>query len=242
MVKINFMPDEYVESNESRRINFIYLTLLALVVASLGGLIVAITIRKQAFAVEEKIINQKMAKVQEGIRKSEEFHEKRKVMMETAMTTAELFEPVPRSILLALLTNQLPPGVSFLDLSLIQQEQSIAATSQTPTKTKYDIEQELKAAAKKPQVSPENMLETLITIEGIAPSDLEVASYIERLSDSPLLDDVALVESTESKSSAKQNSKNEYMTDSFKKFKLTAKLKNNIEITKENVNQIKVRL
>ena len=37
MVNINFVPDDYTQSNESRRTNLIYLVLFAVVMIALGG-------------------------------------------------------------------------------------------------------------------------------------------------------------------------------------------------------------
>ena len=70
---------------------------------------------------------------------------------------------------------------------------------------------------------------THIDIGGMAPSDLEVASYIEQLSNSSLLDNVALVESKEYK-----------MEDTtLRKFKLSAMLRKNVHLTKEDIEGIK---
>jgi Tfp pilus assembly protein PilN len=66
-------------------------------------------------------------------------------------------------------------------------------------------------------------------IEGIAPSDLQVAAYIEHLSNSVLLRDVALVESNEKK-----------VDDAaFRQFKLTAMLSREVHLTKDDVDHIR---
>ncbi|MHC4286514.1 MAG: PilN domain-containing protein [Planctomycetota bacterium] len=129
-------------------------------------------------------------------------------MLKTALTTAELLEPVPRSVLLASLTNNLPAGVSLLKLNVIQKE---------PKRTRT-VEQ-----AKE---SHEKLLETYMNIEGVAPSDLQVAAYIKQLSSSSLLDNVALVESKEHKV--------EEIT--FRQFKLTAMLRKNVHLLRKNVH------
>jgi len=147
-------------------------------------------------------------------------------MMRTALTTAELLEPVPRSVLLASLTNNLPPGVSLLKLSLLQKEPK--QTNRAAPSSKYQAAQAKKTSAEN-KVSREKLLETHIDIEGMAPSDLEVAAYIERLSSSSLLDNVALVESKEHK-----------IDDSmFRRFKLTAMLTKDVHLTKEDVKRIR---
>jgi Tfp pilus assembly protein PilN len=171
-----------------------------------------------------------MTQIQESIKQFEELQTKRKAMMKAALTTAELLEPVPRSVLLASFTNNLPPGVSLLKLTLIQKEpvQSSQSAGGGPT-NKYQAAQAEKAAAAPPKLSREKSLETHIDISGMAPSDLQVADYIGRLSSSSLLDDVELVESKEYK----------VEDTTFRQFKLTAKLKPDVQLTKEDISRIK---
>ncbi len=180
---------------------------------------------------------------------SEEFHTKRSDMMKTAAATIEFFEPIPRSILLALLTNSLPQGASFLQLELIQKEPKIPPPSQNTADSKYAAEKTKKEAELQTTVSKEKLLETHISIEGIAPSDLQVAAYLERLSRANLLDNVELVESKEYKINSQSapaaagtgNSRvNEAKT--FRQFKLTAMLKKNVRLTKDDITQMRVKL
>jgi sensor histidine kinase YesM len=98
MVNINFVPDDYAQGNESRRTNFIYLVLFAVVMIALGGSFVSIKIRQRACRTSEELINQRMAKIQEAIKQFEQLQTRKREMMKTALTTAELIEPVPRSI------------------------------------------------------------------------------------------------------------------------------------------------
>ncbi len=227
MVNINFVPDDYVQSTESRRTNFMCLILFMVVMAALGGSFATIKVRQRACQVQEDLVNTRMAEAREAIKKFEELQKKRKEMMKTALTTKELLEPVPRSILLAALTNDLPAGVSLLKLGLVQKEPK--GVSRTVTTTKYKAAKK-DGAAEEP-VSREKLLETHIDITGTAPSDLQVASYIERLSFSSLLRDVALVESKERK-----------VDDTvFRQFKLKAMLCNEVHLTKEDVDNIRAR-
>jgi len=226
MLNINFVPDDYIQSNESRRTNLMYLVLFAVVMAALGGSFATIKIRRRAVSVKERLVSARMTKIQEAIEQYEELQTKRKAMMKTALTTAQLLEPVPRSVLLASLTNNLPPGVSLLELNLVQKE--LKQVSRATLTNKYQA-----ARAQKTDddlnVSQEKLLETHISIEGMAPSDLQVASYIERLSRSTLLDTVALVESKEHKID----------DTTFRQFKLTAMLKKDVHLTKQDVDKIK---
>jgi len=228
MLNINFVPDDYVQSNESRRTNLMYLALLALVMAALGGSFMTIKIRQHACSIRENLVNKKMSQIQQSIKQFEDLQAKRKEMMKTALTTAELLEPVPRSVLLATLTNNLPAGVSLLKLNLVQSEPK--QTSGAAVTNQYHAAQAKKADAQ-PQSSTEKFLETRIDIEGIAPSDLQVAAYIERLSNSTLMNNVALVESKE----------HAIEGTSFRQFKLNATLKKDVHLTKDDVEQIRIK-
>lgn len=228
MLNINFVPDDYVQSGESRRTNLVCLVLLALVMAALGGSFAFIKIRQRACRDREELVNSRLAGVQKSIRQFEELQTRRKAMMKTALTTAELLEPVPRSVVLASLTNNLPPGVSLLKLNLIQKEPKKSSTAAAST-SKYNAAHANKINEPQARLSQEKSLETHIDIGGMAPSDLQVAAYIERLSVSELLDNVALVESKE------------YKIDdtTFRQFKLRATLRKEVHLTAEDVNLIK---
>jgi Tfp pilus assembly protein PilN len=230
MSSINFVPDDYIQSSESRRANLMCLVLFSVVMAALGGSSVAIRIRQRACGAQESLVNAKMAQMEESIKKFEDLQTKRKEMMRTALTTAELLEPVPRSVLLASLTNNLPPGVSLVRLDMIQKEASKSAANQ-PAKTKYEAAQEKGGLDPDARLSSEKLLETRMEIEGIAPSDLQVAAYIEHLGNSLLLDNVALVESKE----------NKIGDTTFRLFKLTAMLSKEVHLTKEDVDRIRAK-
>jgi hypothetical protein len=230
MLNINFVPDDYVQNNESRRMNWMCIILFVIVMAGLGGSFVTIKIRQRACNDKEKLVNARMTQIQESIRQFEELQTKRKAMMKAALTTAELLEPVPRSVLLASFTNNLPPGVSLLKLSLIQKEPTPQQSQPAPT-NKYQAAQAGKAAAAaavQATLSREKSLETYIEISGMAPSDLQVAAYIERFSSSTLFDNVALVESKEYK----------IEDTTFRQFKLTMMVKSDVHLSKDDISKI----
>jgi Tfp pilus assembly protein PilN len=226
MANINFVPDDYVQSNESRRANLMCLVLFSVTMAALVGTFMMLKIRQRACTTEEQLVNAKMTKMQESIRKFEDLQTKRKEMMRTALTTAELIEPVPRSVLLASLTNNLPAGVSLTKLDLVQKEPPRGSVDRS--RNKY---QTAPGAGESPATSAEKLLETHMQIEGMAPSDLQVAAYIERLSSSILIDRVALVESVE-----KKVDKTPYRC-----FRLTAMVRSEVHLTKDDIEQIRTK-
>ena len=225
---INFVPDDYIKNVESQRTNLIYVILLCIVMVGFGGVFMAIKVRQHSLEMREELINARMEKVKESISQFEQLRSKRQKMLKTALMTSELLEPVPRSILLALFTNNLPHGTSLLKLKMIQEKPKFSKGKDSVT-TKYDQNKSAKSKAAKPKLSPERLLETHIELEGIAPSDLQVASYIEQLSSSNLLINVALVESKEHKID----------NSVYRQFKLTAVLKNAVHLSKSDINIIR---
>lgn len=229
MLNINFVPDDYVQSGESRRTNLMCFFLLAIVMAGLGGSFAFIKIRQRACRDRESVVNDRLAAVQKSINQFEELQTRRKAMMKTALTTAELLEPVPRSVVLASLTNNLPAGVSLLKVGLVQKQPKRGSQPAPTSKFKAAQANNKTATGQQARLSEENSLETHIEIGGMAPSDLQVAAYIEHLSTCNLLENVALVESKE------------YNVDetTFRQFELRATLGREVHLTASDVEAIR---
>lgn len=226
MGTINFVPTDYIEQRQSSRANILYLMLLMAMIGAIGITFGFIKVRQRAVEADMAAVNARMAQAQEQITQLEELKVKGKAMLKTMVMTAELLEPVPRSIILASLTNSMPSGVSLLDFNLVEKE------------TKPATKPAAKPAAKKPGAKaavpveePERKVETSLELMGIAPSDIEVASYIARLSGSILLDQVELIESKEQVIDEVK----------FRAFKLKAILKPHLTLTKEDIDSVRLK-
>jgi len=230
MSSINFVPDDYIQNSESHRANLLCVILLVLVMAGLVGAFVTIKVRQKACAEQEAIVNKKMTRMQEAIKQFEELQVRRKEMMKTALTTAELIEPVPRRIMLATLTNNLPNGTSLVGLDIVQKDSGEKGNSPEPV-SHYAAAKQKNSLEAKAMMSPEKRLVTYIDIGGMAPTDLQVAAFIERLANCSIMDSVALVESKEHKLD----------DDVYREFHLTARLCKNVQLTQDDIEQIRVR-
>jgi len=233
MLNINFVPDDYIQSNESKRTNMIYLVLFSICMAALFGTFLTIKVRQRNLDEREKSMDKQLAQKKEQITQVEKLQQKRNEMWNTALTTVELIEPVAKSLILAALTNNLPEGTSMLKIGVIQKEPSVDPRKGKTAPNSYQAKQ----AAVNPSsaVSAERLLENIIDIEGLAPSDLEVAFYIERLSNCPLFTNVALVESREFVAG---NAKQPSASKVFRHFKLTAMLQKDVQLTDEDISRL----
>ncbi|MGA2914913.1 MAG: PilN domain-containing protein [Sedimentisphaerales bacterium] len=223
MNRIDFVPEDYVQLKESHRANFFFLAIVALITAGLLGTFGIIKVRQEAVATEARTVDERMEAVQQSIKQLESLQANRREMMKTALLAAELIEPVPRSVITAFLTNALPDRVTLTGIE-IKQSKSQQIPSPPAASNQYEA---AKAAAEQ---KPQRQIEiTAIEIEGLAASDIEVADYIASLSAPLLLENVSLVHSMQK----------EIKDTSYRQFKLTAQLRDNLTMTNELVEKIR---
>lgn len=225
MAMINFVPDDYVQQRRASRSNVLYLMLLLAMLGAIGITFGFIKMRQRAVQTELAQLNSRMAEAQQQIAQLEELKTKSQTMMKTMVMTAELLEAVPRSIILASLTNNLPSGVSLLDFGLEEKETQIyKSAAKNTTSSRYS-----KANATADAGEPQKTVSTNLQIKGIAPSDIQVAGFISRLNDAILFDDVSLVESKEI----------EIEKIKYRQFQLKAVIRPDLALTKENIDEIR---
>lgn len=237
MATINFVPDDYIQQRQSSRANSLYLILLVAVLCGIGATFSVLKMRQRSVQAELNQLSQQLSQAKEQIAKLEELKSKNKTRMNVMMMTANLIEPVPRSILLACLTNNLPSGVSLTALEMKEKEKPKTA-SPAPSAAKPGAAKKpaaavkpgpasAKAASETPAAPPES--EVTLTIQGLAPSDIEVANYIANLNEAVLFDQVQLVQSQE----------REVEGLKFREFRLTARIRPDLKLTRKDIEEIR---
>ena len=190
--KVDFLPEDYLERKAQQRTNVICLVLFLFVAAGIGGGFFVTDKRQRGLQDRQDAVDSKMNKASEALQQLELLEKKKKQMMTKAAVSAMLMEPIPRSLLLATVTNNLPKGVSLLEYKLVSKE---IKSSQT---TKRKKSRNKKSRLKKKKVGAEKMVkpkqfETTIEITGQADNDLLVAKLIDDLGQSPLFRLINLV-------------------------------------------------
>ncbi len=220
MNNVDFVPEEYVNQRESNRANIVCLFLFVVIMGGIAATFSIIKVRQKAVEKDLAIVTKKMNDAKQQIAQLEQLNAERKVMMKTAVMTAELIETVPRSVLLACLTNNLPSSASLIELKIEGKDRTVVTS--VPAK-------ESKDKTKKAVVQTTTVTDTLIEIQGLATTDIDVANYIAALTNSILLEKVGLVESREF----------DIEGIKYRQFKLNAMLKKEIQLTKEDVERIR---
>lgn len=229
MSKIDFLPNDYVEQRDSSRMNLLYLVLLVAVMAGICITFTVIKVRQRSVQNALAEITASMAKAREQMGLIEQLQAKGKGLMQTASITTGLPDLVPKTIILACLTNNLPEGVSLLDLKITDKEIVPVVVKGEKKKSQYKTASKALAKSSKNKSAPARIVNTHIEITGIAPSDIEVARYIAKIGNSFLLDSVGLVESKE------------YMIDAikFRRFKLKAVMNRREKLTSVEVEKLR---
>lgn len=192
--QLSFLPDDYLERKARRRTNVICAGLFLICA---GAIVTAIIFTERKLS-EARLRNAEVS-TQYGdaarpIRQFQQLQEKQRTMAHQAELTASLLERVPRSYLLAELTNAMPAGVSLLDIDL---DSRIRVTPAPVAQTAFDKKRaELNKAQTAPVAQP-RVYDVSLKVVGIATTDVQVSQFITRLNQSKLLRDVNLVVSDE---------------------------------------------
>lgn len=245
MANINFVPDDYIQKKDSNRSNWMYLFLCLTMLVALAGTFGVIKMRQNAINRQSQMIHQKLVKAQEDIVMFEQLQIKRKEMMQTALTAVGLLETAPRSAILATLTNTLPEGTSLSDVEISEKVSNKVLSNRGGTYAKADKKTADEATAKKEtttaktakaavQQVAQKQVTTLIEIEGLAPSDKQVADFIANLDNCALFNEVELVYTKEFKSD-KGDSR------SVRTFKVTTSLKKDAAVTKQYIEDLRLK-
>ena len=199
MKKVDFLPEDYIEKKAQQRANVICLCLFLVVLAGVGcGF--AITEKRQGridTRVEE--VNGQMRKASESLKQLDVLETKRTEMMKKATISASLMEPVPRSLLLATTTNDLPTGVSLTEFELVSKNVKSKSTSSKSGRSRNKKSRKTsnaKSGASQVTVEPVKW-NTTIEIVGISPTNIQVAGLIANLNKSSLFAEVNLIYSEE---------------------------------------------
>ncbi len=193
----SFLPEDYVEQRAERRTNVISLSLFAVVMFAVFAAFLVTNRQWNTVKAQQRAINIEYTNAANDIEQLEILQEQQETMMHKAELTAALIERVPRSVLLAELINRMPDNVSMLEFTLSQEEprKRRAPTKATGTK---DLKSEKGARPTKAEAQEGDEIievprfETELQLVGVAPTDVEVSSYIAALNGCDLLKDVTL--------------------------------------------------
>jgi Tfp pilus assembly protein PilO len=196
---MSFLPEDYLEGRIAQRTNIICLTLFVIV---MGGVVAAwfVTDRQRSDVKRlQAQVNQQFEDAARKLEQVEKLQQQKAQMLRKADITSALVEKLPRSRVLAELTNTMPASLSLLEFELdtkVVSARPRALTAMQDARRRAAVKQA--AEQEEPEVVvPET--EVNLSLVGVAPSDVDVAKYIASLTSHVMFEDVTLKFSEQTK-------------------------------------------
>ncbi len=193
--QLSFLPDDYLERKAQRRTNVVCAGLFLVVLIGIGS---AFSFSERLNRDVDKTYDAKMKEFTseaKRIRQAEKMQDKQRTMARQAELAASLLEKVPRSFILAEITNAMPPGVSLVEFNLeskLRNAKPVAPVGASAFEKKTIADAKKKAEAAQ-AADPVKHYDVTMKLTGIAPTDVQVAEFIRKLNLSKMLKDVNLI-------------------------------------------------
>ncbi len=194
--QLSFLPDDYMEKKLRRRTNAILGTLFLVVVIAIGGTLFLRERATRAMLARKANLEMQLTEAAKPIEQFNQMQQKQQELGRQADITASLLERVPRSYLLAEITNAIPSGVSLIDFNLASK---LRPNKPAPAaKTAFDKRKAQNNAPEK-DLPQARFYDVTMRLTGVAATDVQVAQFMSKLNHSTLLQDVNLVVSEQFK-------------------------------------------
>ena len=224
--QLSFLPDDYLERKARRRAN-ILCGVLAVVV--LGIIVSAFQYMEKitkAVQVKYDAVEKQYTDAARRIEKVNQMRAQQQQVVRRAELAASLVEKVPRSNILAEFVQAMPPGLSLLNLMMESRERAGAIP---PSMTAFEQKKAaLEGRTANLPIAPKTF-DVFLKLEGIAPTDLQVGDFMEKLKRSTLFREVNLIY-TEAYTPVAKTTSNQKSEEVIRKFQIELTLNPNAEV------------
>ncbi|MCP4375700.1 MAG: hypothetical protein GY794_05935 [bacterium] len=187
MSLINLLPKDYYQRRQGRRTNVLCVILFAVVMT---GIVSASMVSRHNANQTQAILdnlNRSYSQAAQTISQMQTLKNQKRMILDKRHQIEILQDPVPKSIIMAILTNARPDGITLLHVKL---------DSRFPTPKKRSKNPAVKATSKDKDTvaAPAPRVEPNVTVEiiGLAHTDIQVAHYLANLEDSGITESVGL--------------------------------------------------
>ena len=195
MSTINLLPEDYLRHALEQRTNTICLVLFAVVMSGVVGATVVSEQNLHNTAGVLRRVNGDYAAATRMIEQIHELEAQKGELLRKAELASTLMERVPRSTLLAVVTNALPKNAAVTGLKM--ETVTIITKEQTGEARKSKFEELKEKRTKVKAGTPLPQKNVTMEITGLAATDVEVARFIANLARNPMMSGVDLVYSQE---------------------------------------------
>jgi len=195
--QLSFLPDDYLVRRAQHRTNLLCASLF---VVMIGAIAIAFTISERTMRDAEQrhaVVDAQYTEAAKRIKQLQQMQDKQRVLARQAELSSSLIDRVPRSYMLAQITNLLPQGVTLTDLDLNTRKR---VATQADMKTAFEKKKAAKPGAKgKADNLPPlpDAQDIGLKLSGRASTNAEVAQFMTKLKESELFSSVDLVISSQ---------------------------------------------
>ena len=189
---ISLLPDDYMARRSQRRANIVAMTLFAIVMMSVIAAAVLMEQSSRHTVEVGEHIRDSYGDAAKLVSTFQRLETTRDTMLTKATLGASLLDRVPRSYILAIVTNAMPERASLTRLELSAQQVAKKQRVGKAHARRPQSEKDPASASTEPPV-------TLVTVEmtGLGATDVEVAKFMNNLARNPMTASVDLIYSQE---------------------------------------------
>lgn len=182
---LNFLPGDYLTRRTLRRAHLICLAVAGGSLLVIGLVAGGIFFRMAGIRSMRGLVDQQYEQASRQIEDLKQLEDRKQGLLHKVELSSALLERVPRSLLVARLTNCLPAHASLTSLQMQTAEidMPVAPTEVAPADPKA------KGAAKP---ATRKVTRLRFRLDGLAETDVQVAKFMSNLGDDPLFEEVDL--------------------------------------------------
>lgn len=184
---INLLPEDYLTKKQRNRTNVLFFFLFAIVMVGVIFATYSSRIKYRTQLEELATVEQAYQKAAVTVNEIQNLQAKQTKLKAKNRRIIPLIDPVPKSLLLAMVTNARPKNISIISLSL---NTEIPKPLRRKITRKKNSTKNKKSPPPPPPVRPNPIVKMGIT--GLACTDVEVAQFISNLNSSGLMKSVSL--------------------------------------------------
>ncbi len=191
---MNFLPADYTERRGRRRANMVCMILAGAGLLVLGTVVALSMLGAMGVASLRRVVEQQYEAVGQQIEQLKALESRKDGLVHKVELSADLLERVPRSQVLARLTNALPAETSIqvLVMNTVEAEVPLSEMKAPGGGDRQTPADSGRGASKKKRAEKVKRQEVQFRLSGLAKTDVEVAEYIARLTADPLFEEVNL--------------------------------------------------
>jgi len=190
--ELSFLPDDYLERKRQRRTNVICAALFTAVMGTIGTTFSFSERSLRDVERQHSAVESEYTDAAKRIEQVQQLLTKQRTMSRQAEITASLLEKVPRSNVLAEITNGLPSGVSLTDFVLETKKRQPTPVAAAPAQANtFAVKSSAPGTATPAPEAP--AFDVVMKVSGLAGTDVQVAQLITKLNRSHIFKDVNLL-------------------------------------------------